>query len=261
MADAQNPPIISVHGLVNQFGTQIVHDHLDFEIDKPQVIGLVGGSGSGKSVLMRTIVGLQKPTEGEIKVMGEESNRPGQFGVLFQKGALFSALTVEENIMVPLKERGDLSEETCRSLARMKINLVGLPAIAAAKYPSELSGGMIKRASLARALAVDPPILFLDEPTAGLDPIAAAEFDQLVLELQKSLGVTIIIITHDLDTLFTVCDKVAVLVDKKMTLDTIENLLKSTHPWIQSYFHGPRGRAMLAKDENNETNGKSEHGT
>jgi phospholipid/cholesterol/gamma-HCH transport system ATP-binding protein len=248
-----NAPIISVKELVNQFGPQVVHDHLNFEINDPQIIGLVGGSGSGKSVLMRTIVGLQQPTSGTIEVMGGPSDIPGLFGVLFQKGALFSSLTVEENIMVPLKERGDLSDELCRELARMKIHMVGLPSIAATKYPSELSGGMIKRASLARALAIDPPILFLDEPTAGLDPIGAAEFDQLILELQRSLGITVIIITHDLDTLFTVCDKVAVLVDKKITIDTIENLLHSTHPWIQSYFHGPRGRALLDKEDQHGT--------
>lgn len=249
-----NTPIIAVHNLVNRFGKQVVHDHLNFEINEPQIIGLVGGSGSGKSVLMRTIVGLQKPTSGTVEVMGGSSDQPGLFGVLFQKGALFSALTVEENIMVPLKERGDISDDMARQLAAMKIRLVGLPEFAGAKYPSELSGGMIKRASLARALAVDPPILFLDEPTAGLDPIGAAEFDQLVLELQKALGITIVIITHDLDTLFTVCDRVAVLVDKKIIIDTIENLLQSDHPWIQSYFHGPRGRAVLTK-ENEEHHG------
>ena len=249
-----NAPIIAVHDLVNRFGKQVVHDHLNFEINEPQIIGLVGGSGSGKSVLMRTIVGLQKPTSGTVEVMGGSPDQPGLFGVLFQKGALFSALTVEENIMVPLKERGDISDDMARQLAAMKIRLVGLPEFAGAKYPSELSGGMIKRASLARALAVDPPILFLDEPTAGLDPIGAAEFDQLVLELQKALGITIVIITHDLDTLFTVCDRVAVLVDKKIIIDTIENLLQSDHPWIQSYFHGPRGRAVITK-ENEEHHG------
>jgi phospholipid/cholesterol/gamma-HCH transport system ATP-binding protein len=242
-------PIIAVKGLVNQFGAQVVHDHLDFTIDKPEIIGLVGGSGSGKSVLMRTIVGLQTPTAGTIEVMGGPPDRSGLFGVLFQKGALFSSLTVAENVMAPIKEIQDLDDDTYRRLAELKLRLVGLPENAGAKYPSSLSGGMIKRASLARALSTDPPILFLDEPTAGLDPIAAAEFDQLILNLQRSLGITVIIITHDLDTLFTVCDKVAVLVDKKIMIDTIENLLEAPHPWIKEYFHGPRGRTMLAKAE------------
>lgn len=244
--------IISIHGLVNAFGDQVIHDHLDWDIDRPEIIGLVGGSGSGKSVLMRSIVGLHHPNEGTIRVMGQQVGQdgavPGLFGVLFQKGALFSGLTVEENVMAPLKENTQLDEALCRRLARMKLALVGLPATAAAKYPSELSGGMIKRVSLARALATDPPILFLDEPTAGLDPIAAAAFDQLILDLQAGLQLTVIIITHDLDTLFTVCNRVAVLVDKKLVYDTIPHLLQSDHPWIREYFHGPRGRALSGED-------------
>lgn len=248
MADQNTTtPIIKVSNLVNRFGTQTVHDGLNLTIDKPEIIGLVGGSGSGKSVLMRTIVGLRKPTSGTIEVMGKKSDYTSLFGVLFQQGALFSALTVEENIMAAIKERYGYSTKICRELARVKIDLVGLPSHAAFKYPSELSGGMIKRASLARALAIDPPILFLDEPTAGLDPIAAADFDQLIIELQRSLGVTVIIITHDLDTLFTVCTRVAVLVDKKIVLDTIPNLLQSTNPWIHDYFYGPRGRTLSEK--------------
>jgi phospholipid/cholesterol/gamma-HCH transport system ATP-binding protein len=240
--------IISIRGLVNAFGDQVIHDHLDWDIDYPEIIGLVGGSGSGKSVLMRSIVGLHHPNEGTIRIMGQENAASGLFGVLFQKGALFSGLTVEENVMAPLKENTELDDALCRRLARMKLALVGLPASAAAKYPSELSGGMIKRVGLARALATDPPILFLDEPTAGLDPIAAAAFDQLILDLQASLQLTVIIITHDLDTLFTVCSRVAVLVDKKLVYDTIPQLLQSDHPWIQEYFHGPRGRALSEKE-------------
>lgn len=236
-------PVISVRGLVNRFGEQLVHDHLDFDINRGEIVGLVGGSGSGKSVLMRSIIGLQEPAEGEIRVMGRQRASTGDIGVLFQHGALFSALTVERNVMVPLLEHTKLPTETCREIARMKIALSGLPADAGPKLPSQLSGGMIKRAALARALALDPALLFLDEPTAGLDPIGAADFDALIRELQEGLGVTVVIITHDLDTLFSICHRVAVLVDKKIVIDTLPNLMQSTHPWIREYFHGPRARA------------------
>ncbi len=244
------PPLISVRGLCNRFGEQVVHDHLDFDIGSGEIIGIVGGSGSGKSVLMRTIIGLKEPDAGTITILGRNrsSLTPGEmaelFGVLFQQGALFSGLTVEQNVMVPLLEHTNLSEDECRNIARLKIALTGLPTIAAQKYPSELSGGMVKRAGLARALALDAKLLFLDEPTAGLDPIAAAEFDALVQHLSRALGVTIAIITHDLDTLFTICEKVAVLVDKKILVDTLPNLLQSNHPWIRQYFHGTRARMI-----------------
>ena len=249
------PPLISVRGLCNRFGDQVVHDHLDFDIGSGEIIGIVGGSGSGKSVLMRSIIGLKEPDAGTITILGRNrssltpSEMAGLFGVLFQQGALFSGLTVEQNVMVPLLEHTNLSEDECRNIARLKIALTGLPTIAAQKYPSELSGGMVKRAGLARALALDAKLLFLDEPTAGLDPIAAAEFDALVQHLSRALGVTIAIITHDLDTLFTICEKVAVLVDKKILVDTLPNLLQSNHPWIKQYFHGTRAR-MIKQAEN-----------
>lgn len=236
-------PAISVRGLTNRFGSQLVHDHLDFDIQPGEIVGLVGGSGSGKSVLMRSIIGLHTPNEGDIRIMGRHGVRPEDIGVLFQHGALFSALTVERNVMIPMLEHTGLPEEDCRELARMKIAMVGLPPEAGQKYPSQLSGGMIKRAGLARALALDAPLLFLDEPTAGLDPIAASAFDDLIRELQEALQMTVVIITHDLDTLFAICHRVAVLVDKKIVIDTLPKLMQSEHPWIREYFHGPRARA------------------
>lgn len=240
---------IEVRGLTNRFGAQVVHDSLDFTIRRGEIVGLVGGSGSGKSVLMRSIIGLHTPNAGEVRILGRSEPHPGDVGVLFQHGALFSALTVERNVMVPLLEHTRLSVEHCRELARMKIALSGLPPEAAMKYPSELSGGMIKRAALSRALALDAPLLFLDEPTAGLDPIAAAAFDALIADLQQGLGITVVIITHDLDTLFTLCDRVAVLVDRKIIIDTLPNLMQSDHPWIHEYFHGPRARAALLQQQ------------
>ncbi|MEX0341146.1 MAG: ABC transporter ATP-binding protein [Erythrobacter sp.] len=248
-------PIV-VSGLKNQFGEQVVHEDLDLKVRRGEIIGVVGGSGTGKSVLMRSIIGLQTPTEGSIEVFGksmtdsepdEDLGVRNRWGVLFQGGALFSTLTVGENVEVPLKQfYPDISEELRHEIARYKVVLSGLPEEAVSKYPSELSGGMKKRAGLARALALDPELLFLDEPTAGLDPIGAAAFDNLTRELKETLGLTVFLITHDLDTLHEICDRVAVIADKKViAVDTVPNLMELDHPWIQEYFNGPRGRAAL----------------
>ena len=248
-------PIV-VEGLVNRFGEQTIHDGLDLKVRRGELLGVVGGSGTGKSVLMRSIIGLQPPTEGSIKVFGrsitdadpdEALGIRDRWGVLFQGGALFSTLTVGETVEVPLKQfYPDLSPELMHDIARYKVLLSGLPEEAVNKFPSELSGGMKKRAGLARALSLDPELLFLDEPTAGLDPIGAAAFDQLTLQLKKALGLTVFLITHDLDSLHEICDRVAVLADKKViAVDTVPNLMELDHEWIQEYFNGPRGRAAL----------------
>jgi len=246
------PPIISLRGIVNRFGPQVVHNGVDLDVKRGEVMGIVGGSGSGKSVLLRTIIGLNRPAEGSIEILGksmldmnerERRQIEERWGVLFQNGALFSSLTVVENIETPLKEHTKLSPELRREIADLKIRLVGLAPEAGAKYPSELSGGMKKRAGLARALALDPEILFLDEPTAGLDPIGAAEFDELIQSLQRSLGLTVVMITHDLDSLAAICDRIAVLVDKRIKVGTLAELQRDDHPWIKAYFHGPRARA------------------
>lgn len=247
-------PIIVVRELVNQFGAQRVHDGLSMDVERGEVLGIVGGSGTGKSVLLRSMLGLHKPTSGTITVLGLEIHylQPGpeqSWGVLFQTGALLSALTVQENIELPIAIHSDMPADTRSELARLKIRMTGLPISAAAKYPAELSGGMIKRAALARALALEPKILFLDEPTAGLDPIAATEFDQLVTYLQSSLDLTIVMITHDVDTLFSICDRVAVLVDGKVVLGSAAEITQSDHPWIRRYFGDPRAqRARPAGD-------------
>jgi len=246
--------VIRVRGLVNGFGNKILHDHIDLDVYRGEVLGVVGGSGTGKSVLMRSIIGLQRPEEGEIDVFGvpmlSASERELQavrkrWGILFQGAALFSTLTVAENVEVPLREfYPRLSERLLDEIAAYKIVMVGLSPEAGPKYPAELSGGMRKRAGIARALALDPELLFLDEPTAGLDPIGAAAFDNLVVELRDRLGLTVFLITHDLDTLYTICDRVAVLADRKVVaVGTIPELLALDHPWIQEYFRGPRGRA------------------
>jgi phospholipid/cholesterol/gamma-HCH transport system ATP-binding protein len=247
-------PIV-VEGVRNAFGEQVIHDNLSLKVKRGEIIGVVGGSGTGKSVLMRSIIGLQKPSAGSIQVFGteildgmnqqESVDIRSRWGVLFQGGALFSTLTVAENVEVPLREfYPEIDDELRREIARFKVVLSGLPEEAANKYPAELSGGMKKRAGLARALALDPELLFLDEPTAGLDPIGAAAFDNLTKELQDTLGLTVFLITHDLDTLHEICDRVAVIADRQViAVDTIANLLKLDHPWIQEYFNGPRGRA------------------
>ncbi len=247
-------PVITVQGLRNAFGEQVIHDGLDLTVCRGEILGVVGGSGTGKSVLMRSIIGLQKPEAGEVDVLGENmidrdedeaKNIRRRWGILFQNGALFSTLTVAENVEVPIREYFPFIEQPLLDeIASYKIAMSGLPADAGPKYPSELSGGMIKRAGLARALALDPELLFLDEPTAGLDPIAAAGFDELIRSLQRKLDLTVFLITHDLDTLYAICDRVAVLADKTViAVGTIPELLALDHPWIQEYFNGPRGRA------------------
>ena len=251
--DGEDYPIV-VEGLRNSFGEHVIHEGLSLKVRRGEILGVVGGSGTGKSVLMRSIIGLQVPTDGDIRVFGrsiteaepdEEIGVRNRWGVLFQGGALFSTLTVGENVEVPLKQfYPELGEELRGEIARFKVQLSGLPEEAAFKYPSELSGGMKKRAGLARALAMDPELLFLDEPTAGLDPIGAAAFDTLTRELKETLGLTVFLITHDLDTLYEICDRVAVLADRKViAIGTIPELLALDHPWIQEYFNGPRGRA------------------
>ncbi len=253
-------PIIRVRGLTNRFGGQTVHDGLDLDMTRGEILGVVGGSGTGKSVLMRSIIGLQTPEQGLVEVFGEptqglreadERAMRGRWGVLFQDGALFSTLTVAENIQVPIREYYPRVDRTLLDeIATYKLVTTGLPADASVKYPSELSGGMRKRAGLARALSLDPELLFLDEPTAGLDPIGASAFDELTRGLKETLGLSVFLITHDLDTLYAICDRVAVLADGKVVaVGTIPELLALDHPWIQSYFNGPRGRAAAGTRE------------
>jgi phospholipid/cholesterol/gamma-HCH transport system ATP-binding protein len=248
---------IRVRGLSTSFGEQVVHEGLDLDVKKGEILGVVGGSGTGKSVLMRAIIGLQIPDEGEIEVLGrsitdaqddDDIDIRSRWGVLFQGGALFSTLTVAENVEVPLKEfYPEISPALMDEIARYKVVLSGLPEEATSKYPAELSGGMKKRAGLARALALDPELLFLDEPTAGLDPIGAAAFDELIVELKRAMDLTVFLITHDLDTLYEICDRVAVIADRKViAVGTIPELLATDHEWIQEYFNGPRGRAAKA---------------
>ncbi|MFZ1906812.1 MAG: ATP-binding cassette domain-containing protein [Steroidobacteraceae bacterium] len=247
-------PVVEVTGLVTRFGTQVVHDGLDFQVYADEVFGIVGGSGSGKSVLLRTILGLTRPEAGTVLLGGTDITRMGEaelrdvkagYGVEFQQGALYSGLTVLQNVQLPMIEHVRLSPADRDELGLLKIRLVGLPADAAGKFPAELSGGMVKRVALARALALDPPLLFLDEPTSGLDPVSAAAFDDLVLFLHKQLRLTIVMITHDLDSIFRTCNRVGVIVDRRMESDTLERIVDHPNPWIQAYFHGERARARL----------------
>ncbi len=248
--------VIDVIDLRSQFGSFVVHDRLNLKVRQREILGLVGGSGTGKSVLLNTIIGLRKPDGGQVQVLDfDVHNLSGnarrelerRWGVLFQNGALYSSLTVKENVITPLREHTRAPKALQSDIADFKISLVGLPPEAGAKYPAELSGGMKKRAGLARALALDPEIIFLDEPTAGLDPIGATAFDDLILTLRDTLGVTVFMVTHDLDSLNAICDRVAVLADKKVeAVAPVDVLRTSSHPWIKEYFGGPRGRAALA---------------
>jgi phospholipid/cholesterol/gamma-HCH transport system ATP-binding protein len=251
-------PVIVARGIVNRFGAQVVHDGVDFDVRAGEIFGIVGGSGSGKSVLLKTLLGLRRPDAGTVEIEGQDVTAMGdrelrelkrRYGVTFQHGALFTSLTVAENITLPVAEALDLDEASLAHLVELRLRMVGLPLDTAAKHPAQLSGGMVKRAALARALALDPAILFLDEPTAGLDPIAATGFDELLLYLRDTLRLTIVMVTHDLDTLSRTCDRVAVLVDGKVILDTLAGIVENAHPWIRHYFHGARGRAVRAQRE------------
>jgi phospholipid/cholesterol/gamma-HCH transport system ATP-binding protein len=245
-------PILRARGIVNRFGTQRVHDRVDLDIAPGEIIGIAGSSGSGKSVLLKTLTGLHRPDAGDVRIADKPiaqlgaSERASLIGVLFQQGALFSSLTVAQNIMLPLREHTDLDVDEQEKAAAMKLELAGLPVETGIKLPSELSGGMVKRAALARALALDPRLLFLDEPTSGLDAPSASGIDALIVELNQGLGVTVVIVSHDLTTLFSVCQRVAVLVDHKLVVDTVDKLLQSRQPWIHELVHGPRAQGAIS---------------
>ena len=264
MLDPNFNPVIRVRGLQNRFGAQVVHDGLDMEVRQQEIFGVVGGSGAGKSVLLRSILGLRRPDGGVVELYGRDveslaasdrSSLVQSYGVTFQNGALISSLTVAQNVQLPLREHYSLSENTLDELAEMNLLMVGLPPDAGDKFPAQLSGGMIKRAALARALALEPKLLFLDEPTAGLDPISATAFDELLLYLHSQLRLTVVMITHDLDTLFQTCSRVGVIIDGRMISDTLPGMLKNSNPWIQEYFHGPRARAAEREASAGESHG------
>jgi phospholipid/cholesterol/gamma-HCH transport system ATP-binding protein len=249
-------PLLEVRGVVNRFGRQVVHAGLDMQVYQGEVFGIIGGSGAGKSVLLRTILGLRRPNAGSVLFYGREVGSmsaaelhalKASYGVTFQEGALFSSLDVLQNVQLPMLEHLQVSARALDQLALLRVQLVGLPIEAASKYPSQLSGGMIKRAALARALAIDPVLLFLDEPTSGLDPISAAAFDELVIYLQRELKLTVVMITHDLDTIYRTCSRVGVIVDGRMISDTLDGIVHNPHPWIQAYFEGPRARARRSE--------------
>ncbi len=256
--DNSAPPMRAV-GIKTQFGPNIIHENLDFTINHGEIVGLVGGSGTGKSVLLNTMLGLKEPEGGYVEYFGENRNDltrerrrqiNNEMGVLFQGGALFSSMTVRENVMMPMRENANLSPSLMRELADMKIHMVGLPPESAVLRPSDLSGGMKKRAGLARALALDPKLLFLDEPTAGLDPVGANAFDELILGLREAMGLTVLMVTHDLDSLYLICDRIAVLVDKRVPIaDSLQAVSQYDHPWVQEYFGGPRSRAAIGAGE------------
>ena len=254
-------PILSARGIVNRFGKQVVHDRIGLDILPGEIVGIAGGSGSGKSVLLKTLTGLHRPDAGEVLVNDKKvqtigpAEKASLIGVLFQQGALFSSLSVAQNIMLPMREHTALPAEHQERVAAMKLELAGLSADTGIKFPSQLSGGMVKRAALARALALDPRILFLDEPTSDLDPLTAGGIDALIQKLNRSLGITVVVVTHDLTTLFTVCHRIAMLVERKLTTDTLDKLMRSDQPWIHEFLHGPRAQGAMTARKQSHGNG------